>query len=195
MSAAQSNEQYAKAFDLLQGAEAELRGAAEERRTYTKSYDSLQTQVSRTHVRVARIEAHVLAIVKHFGIKLPASTYGSHPPASNDDADSPAHRSPLESVGDDEELTLHGKKVPVVDGTVAISKSDFAMLKSGARLVRIGFGIGEKVLIAFGAAVLMALATLAGAWVHGAYIDAKHFAEPVPRIAPALDRIGPAPAK
>src|ERR1022692_233262 len=189
MSAAQSNEQYAKAFDLLQGAEAELRGAAEERRTYTKSLDTIQFRMSRMDLRAARTDANVTAIVKHFGIKLPSPN-----DAMNGSAKPP--RPSQHSANDDEayepedEVTLHGRKIPVINKHVPLTKSDFEMLKKTSALARLGMGIGEKVLVAFGASVLLALATLTGAWVHAAYIDAKHFAEPVPHIAPALDRIG-----
>jgi hypothetical protein len=92
-------------------------------------------------------------------------------------------------------VTLHGKKVPVIDGTVPLSRSDFEMLKKTSAIARISMGIGEKVVIAFGAAVLLALATLAGAWVHGAYLDARQIVQPhVVVITPASDKIGNAPA-
>jgi hypothetical protein len=196
-----SDEQFeSRAFTLLQGAEAELRGAAEERRTYTKSLDTIQFRMSRMDMRAARTDANVMAIVKHFGIKLPNSTApslnGSQPPPADR-----AERGSHPDYDPDEEVTLAGRRLPVTDNKVALTKSDFEMLKRSATLARIGLGIGEKILIAAGAAVLIALATLAGAWVHSAYIDAKHVVEApnhtslvvVPAsTSPAADKVGPA---
>lgn len=67
----------------------------------------------------------------------------------------------------EEELTLNGKPVPVENGNVTLTKSEFETLKQTAKVVRFGVSTGksllQKVFVTALYAGLLALAGIAGA--------------------------------